>query len=298
MSVADVSVFSATLAGAMLGGGVFLLIVALHGLTSSFSLRLPRGKLVAMWSTGRRGVLAVFVGMVVLAVTQWLVVALAASLLVVAARPLIGGAAGKRCTGGAAAERHGAARVAALASWTESLRDVIAGAAGLEHAIPASLPAAAPILQPSVSLLVDRVRTRTPLPAALRQFADDVADPSADLVAAALIQGAAVRGPGLRDLLGALAVSARHEVAMRQRVAATRRGVRRSVHIVIGVTVLAVSLLVFGNPGYVEPYRYPAGQVVLAGILGLFALGFGWLRRLAEFDAPSRFLAAGGGGAG
>jgi len=40
--------------------------------------------------------------------------------------------------GGAAEERRAIARLDALASWTESLRDTIAGAVGLEQAIPAA----------------------------------------------------------------------------------------------------------------------------------------------------------------
>ena len=46
--------------------------------------------------------------------------------------------------GGAAGERRSIIRLEALATWTESLRDTIAGAVGLERAIAASLRAAAP----------------------------------------------------------------------------------------------------------------------------------------------------------
>ncbi|MEV7908341.1 hypothetical protein AB0P04_42785, partial [Streptomyces anulatus] len=54
-----------------------------------------------------------------------------------------------------------------LAAWTESLRDTIAGAAGLEQAIPSSIRAAAPMLRPHLVSLVDRLHTRMPLPDAL-----------------------------------------------------------------------------------------------------------------------------------
>src|SRR5918995_623603 len=76
--------------------------------------------------------------------------------------------------------RHGRAevlRLEALASWTESLRDTIAGAVGLEQAIPASYNAAAPILKPPLALLIDRLHTREPLPDALIRFGDDLDDP-------------------------------------------------------------------------------------------------------------------------
>jgi hypothetical protein len=34
------------------------------------------------------------------------------------------------------------------------------------------------------------------------------------------------------------------------------------------------------------------GQLVLAVVVGLFAIGFLWLRRLAKYETPQRFLAS------
>ena len=125
--------------------------------------------------------------------------------------------------GGAAEDRTEVAQLEALATWTESLRDTIAGAVGLEQAIPASLHAAAPVLKPPLALLIDRLRTREPLPEALLRFADDLDDPCADLIVAALVLNARLRGPGLRDVLTALAESAREELDMRGRIEAEPR---------------------------------------------------------------------------
>ena len=150
------------------------------------------------------------------------------------------------------------ARLEALATWTESLRDTIAGAVGLEQAIPASLRAAAPSLREPLARLVDRLHTRVPMPDALRRFADDLDDPSADLIIAALIINARLRGPGLRDLLGALSGSVREELDMRRKVNAERRSTRRSAQIVVAVSVgLALGLAVF-NQSYVQGYNSPA----------------------------------------
>ena len=181
-------------------------------------------------------------------------------------------------------------RVEALAAWTESLRDTIAGAVGLEQAIPASARAAAPALRPHLDALVDRLRARTPLPDALLKFGDDLNDPGADLILAALILNARLRGPGLREVLGALAKSAREEVDMRQRVMAQRASTRRSVQIVIGVSVAFVLGLSVFNREFVKPYGTAVGQLVLACVCGLFALGFWWLRKLSSIDTPDRFL--------
>src|SRR5690606_5094465 len=177
------------------------------------------------------------------------------------------------------------------AAWTESLRDTIAGAAGLEQAIPSSVRAAAPTLQPQLRTLVDRLHTRMPLPDALRMFADELDDTSADLVVAALILNSRLRGPGLRDVLSALAVSAREELDMRRRVEAERRSTRKSVQIVVGTALSFAGALVIFNRSYVAEYASGLGQAVLVVVAGLFGAGFAWMRRLARFDKPARILA-------
>ena len=179
-----------------------------------------------------------------------------------------------RTLGGAAGERRAMIRLEALATWTESLRDTIAGAVGLEQAIPSSLRVAAPSLRSPLARLVDRLHTRVPMPDALRAFADDLDDPSADLIIGALILNARLRGPGLRDLLGALATAVREELDMRRKVNAERRSTRRSVQIVVLVSVgLALGLAVL-NPGYVHVYDSPLGQLVLVVVVALYAAGF------------------------
>ena len=164
------------------------------------------------------------------------------------------------------------------------------GAVGLEQAIPASLRAAGPSLRDPLARLVDRLHTRLPMPDALRRFADELDDPGADLIIAALIINARLRGPGLRDLLGALSASVREELDMRRKVNAERRSTRRSAQIVVGVSVgLALGLAVF-NRSYVHTYDSPLGQLVLAVVVALYAGGFIWMRRLATFDTPQRLL--------
>lgn len=271
-------------AGATIGGGLFLLGLALHGLRARPATpgrRVDRRELVRTLST--RSAVAVITGTLVLVITGWPVMAAGAVLLVSAWRGL---------TGGAAEERAAMRNLEALAAWTESLRDTIAGAAGLEQAIPVSVRAAAPTLRPHLRALVDRLHTRTPLPDALRLFADALDDTSADLVIAALILNSRLRGPGLRDVLTALAVSAREELDMRRRVEAERKATRRSVQIVVIVALAFAALLIIFNRSYVREYDSLLGQSVLVVVGGLFGAGFAWMRRLARFDKPIRLLTA------
>ncbi|CAL9451517.1 type II secretion system F family protein [Streptomyces albus] len=282
--VFSVATLLALLCGVAVGGGLALLIVALRGLPAK-----PRGagpdNGERVWELARfmsrRGSVAVCAGLLVLLLTRWPVAALATGVLVFL---------WDRLFGGAAEERAAMKRVEALAAWTESLRDTIAGAVGLEQAIPASARAAAPSLRPHLDGLIDRLRARTPLPVALQHLADELDDPSADIVVAALILNSRLRGPGLREVLGALAKSAREEVDMRQRVMAQRASTRRSVQIVVGVSVVFVLGLAVFNRDFVAPYGTPLGQLVLACVCAMFACGFWWLRKLSRIETPERFL--------
>ena len=77
---------------------------------------------------------------------------------------------------------------------------------------------------------------------------------------------------------------------MRRRVNAGRRSTRRSVQIVVGVTLAFVGGLVLFNRSYLEPYDSPVGQIVLLVVIAIFAVAFAWLRRLSRFEVPGRFL--------
>jgi Flp pilus assembly protein TadB len=268
-------------AGAVAGGGVFLLIVAVRGLParppSARSGKLERSLRDLV---GQRGAIALVLGALTLLLTHWVVAGIGVALL----------ALGWRSLGGASSERRAIARLEGLASWTESLRDTIAGAVGLEQAIPSSLRAAAPSLREPLTRLVDRLHTRMPMPDALRRFADDLDDPGADLIIAALIINSRLRGPGLRDLLGGLSTSVREELDMRRKISADRRSTRRSVQIVVLVAIGVALLMAVFNHSYVKVYDQPLGQVVLIVVAGLYAAGFFWLRKLAHFDAPERLL--------
>lgn len=266
--------------GAAIGAAGLLLIASLSPQEPkryvSQSTLIPRIK-----KLGARIPLAVGAGLLILLVTRWPVLAGAMGLLVFFGPALFGGGTG---------EKKAIVSLEGLAAWTESLRDTIAGAVGLEQAIPATAYAASPAIAPQLATLADRLRVRTPLPVALQRFANDLNDSSADLIVAALILNAKLRGPGLRDVLTSLAGSAREELEMRRRVSAGRSSTRRSVQIVVGITVVFVLGLVIFNRDYVEPYSSPLGQVVLLIVLLFFAAGFMWMRKLSVFELPERFL--------
>jgi Flp pilus assembly protein TadB len=280
----------ATLGGALAGLGLFLLVAALLGVPLRDPARpawFTGSRPAQTGQAGRRWVVGLAAGLVALLATRWPVAAVALGLLA---------AFWDRIAGGGAQEKVGIARLEALAIWTESLRDTIAGAIGLEQAIPATAATASPAIRPSLNLLVDRLRIREPLPDALLAFATDLDDPSADVVCSALVLNARLRGPGLRDVLTALASSTREELDMRRRIEASRRSIRRSVRIVLGIVLGVMGLLAVFNRQYVEPYDGLAGQGTLVLVVLLFLGGLLWLRRLAQPPRRERFLATGRAG--
>jgi Flp pilus assembly protein TadB len=271
----------AILCGAVAGLGVFVAVLAVIGMPARPAGRPARRRVTSRRAVTRRLAFGLAGAAVALLLTRWVVAGLAVGVLV---------AFWDRVAGGDAQERLGILRLEAMASWTESLRDTIAGAVGLEQAIPATAVNAGVVIRPSLNLLVDRLRIREPLPDALAGFAEDIDDPSADVICAALVLNARLRGPGLRDVLTALAVSAREELDLRRRIEASRKSVRRSVRIVLVIVLGVMGAMAVLNRSYVKPYASLEGETVLVVVVLLLAGGLFWLRSLAAARRTERFL--------
>ncbi len=183
-------------------------------------------------------------------------------------------------------------RVEAVAAWTEMLRDTLAGARGVEGAITSTAVVAPLAIRTEVLELAAALeRQRQPLPHALRQFGIRVADPTCDLVVAALLMVTEEEGGQLGDLLGALAMSARADSEMRLRVEAGRARQRTTVRIVTGTTAAFAGMLVLFNRSFLSPYDSPLGQLMLAVVGACFLGGFVWLAQMARTGTPERLLA-------
>lgn len=269
--------------GALVGLGVLLVVAGVQGRDLLGGSRRRRRTQRARWSaaTTQRIWIALGAGLLAGLLTRWPVAAIAVTALIVLWPRLFGSAA----TGEKEVER-----VEALAVWTESLRDTIAGAMGLEQAIPATMDAAPGVLVEPLQRLVATMRARVPLAEALSRFADELDDASADLIVAALVLNANLRGPGLEAALTELGEHARDELELRQRVEAGRKPLRRAAWIIVGITLAFVAGLALFARDYVAPYSTPTGQIALAVVVGLFAASFAWARKLSEYSAPPRFL--------
>ena len=268
------------LLGAGAGLGLLLAVLGLRGsevlpITARVSPRRLEGHTLRLAG-------AVGAGVVVGAATGWPVAALIAGAGCWAIPKLFG-----------ESKEHAAliARVEAIAGWAEMLRDTMAGAAGLEQAIAASAPVAPLAIRPQVVGLAAQAE-RDRLTTALRAFADEVADPTADLVVAALLLAGEHQAGRLGELLGSLATSARDQATMRLRVEAGRARTRTSVKVIVGVTAGLALFLAVLNHGYLSPYSSPTGQLVLLLVGALFAAGFVWLAKMTRPSRPARLLRA------
>lgn len=183
------------------------------------------------------------------------------------------------------------ARIEAIAVWTESLRDNLSAASGLEQSIVASGIESPEPVRDEVTRLATRLHRGWRLPDALRAFAAELAEPTGDLVVAGLLMAARGAAGQLGDVLGELATSARAKVASRQRIAAGRSRNRTSARVIVGVTLAMAGVLTGLNRGYLHPFDSPFGQLVLLAAGGCFGAAFWWLARLMRDRDTARILA-------
>jgi Flp pilus assembly protein TadB len=183
-------------------------------------------------------------------------------------------------------------RIEAVASWTEMLRDTLEAASGLEHAVLATAARAPEAIRAEVTSLAARLHSGERLTVALRRLGDELRDPTADLVIAALVLSSEHQARHLADLLGELAAEAREQASMRMRIEASRRQTRTSVRVIVITTIAFASGLIALNRAYLDPFDSPQGQLVLTVVGTLFGLAFVWLSRIARLREPDRFLVA------
>ena len=278
--------------GALVGLGVFLIVAGVVGEeenvngsrhASRASHRFP--STAGAGAAPQRALAALAVALVVFLTTGWPAGAALASLATVVV---------PRVFVGHTRDREAVAKTEAVAAWAEMLRDTMAGAAGIEEAIVATADVAPRPIRDSVILLAARL-DRDRLGPALRAFADEMADPAADLVVTALTLASERHARDLGGLLSALVGSARAEAAMRLRVEAGRSRLRTAAKIVVATTLGFAALLVALNRAFLAPYDDALGQAWLLVVGGVFALGIRELDRMARIEPRPRVFALGAG---
>ena len=269
------TVFLMFFSGAIVGLGVFLLSVP-QGVQATWSA-------LVNFKTFRFRFAQIAIPLaftVTLIVTGWIVVAVSVALLVAAipgiGRPYI-------------QTRNEQELVDGIATWTEQLRDTLAGAHGLEQAIVATSVHAPLVLQAHVKKLASFIGYGS-LEDGIRRFGDDLDNSTADFVVAALVTASQHQARDLGMLLTQIAQCARDESKMRSRVWVGRARTRSAIKIIATVIASFVLGLFTFNRTYLQPYSSIQGQVVLSAILGVFAVSLSLMQSMAKIIEPERFV--------
>jgi pilus assembly protein TadC len=190
---------------------------------------------------------------------------------------------------GGRAEQRAISRVEAVGEWTRRLRDVAGTGAGLQSAIGSAATTAPPAIAEPARLLAARLQAGAGARDALLGFADQLDDSICDQVVAALLLHLRDRGDRLGAVLTAIAAATAREVRMRKEADAERASARLSIRFMVGFTVLVVVVAAVSGD-YLSPYRSPAGQVLMAGLAGLFVGLLGWVRSMSRPARTPRLL--------
>lgn len=182
-------------------------------------------------------------------------------------------------------------RLEALEEWTRALSGVLTVGVGLEEALRTTLRSTPEPIRPEVTTLVARLRARVSTEEALRAFADDLNDPTGDLVASYLILGARRRGQGLASVLDSLSESVAADVRARRAIEADRAKPRTTARWVTIITITVLGFLTFTGD-YIQPYSTPVGQLLLVLLLAAYVGLLLWMRNMAKGEELPRFLGA------
>ncbi|MFF7451617.1 MULTISPECIES: type II secretion system F family protein [unclassified Streptomyces] len=186
-----------------------------------------------------------------------------------------------------AAERIG--QLEALSEWTQRLAGLLRLGMGLEQAMITSRKGAPDALAPQIASLSERLRRGWRPEEALRAFAGELDDVTADKVTAALILSVNDRGPGLAQALEDLAGTVREEVGRKRSIEADRAKPRTTVR---WMTIITLGVIVAGFfvPSYTRPYSTLLGQLVLGFLTAGFVAVLAMMRQLGTFRRIPRFL--------
>ena len=230
---------------------------------------------------GPKAATAAVIALLVAVVTGWVLPA------------LMVGAVGWWATGMILDRERGAdaevAKVEAIATWTEQLRDVLLAGDQPIGAIGATVATAPDPVRPHVRALAARLGRQNEQ-VVLRQWADALDDPTADLVAAGLLV-ALSHGARAEAVLTSVAAQARQQAERRRLLEAERAPVKREVWAVTAMMSLQLlGGLLFARSSYLAPYRTTTGQVVLCVLLAVFLGLVVRVQQLSRFPKPARFL--------
>nr|WP_231980859.1 type II secretion system F family protein [Tessaracoccus coleopterorum] len=191
---------------------------------------------------------------------------------------------------GSGSDVAGIKQLDALEEWTRSLSGVLGAGVSLEQAIVVSQASAPAAIEQQINNLAARLRSRMSSEEALRRFADELEDTTADKIVATLILGARRRNVGLTRILEDLAESVAEDVSARRMVQAERARQTTTVRYVTLITVVFFGGFLLLGGAYVAPYGTALGQPILAVLLAAYVGVLVWLRKMNRAEPLPRLL--------
>lgn len=177
----------------------------------------------------------------------------------------------------------------AVAEVVDALRDASRVGVGIEDALR-SLGRSGPLaLRPALRAL-DRDLRLMEFDVAIARAREAVAHPAFDMLAVALVMSFRIGGRNLSGVLDGLGRSVRGTARARREVRAQQAEQVMSARVIAALPVLLMVVLRAVNPGYLDVFSTPAGQVVLAACLVLPAVGYTLMRRTIALPGQERVL--------
>ena len=149
--------------------------------------------------------------------------------------------------------RENLARVEAIATWVESLRDTMAGAAGLQEALRTTARVAPAPIRSEVQDLAFRLRHQS-VSQSLRLFARDLAHPLGDMVVASLLLATTRHAGSLSTVMASTAQTARDSAAMWRKIEAGRAGAYSQAKLASAITAIIILFAMLTRREYLEPF--------------------------------------------
>lgn len=267
----------AAISGALIAAGITAAIWAFQPHPEPAPAKHRRTRRI---NPGTRTILiaGIAVGVLVAAVSGWLVAIVLIPATLVTARRVIRRRAKPRI-----------ARLDALAEFARGIAGVLAVGRGIEQAILQASRSAPQTIEVEVRKLAARLRASWELKRALRGFADDFDDATADLFVATLLLASDRRGPGLAAVMQDMATSVDHEVRARREVETEQQKSRTAARMITIISaVLLAGLMISGD--YITPYNTPLGQLLLTAYLTGYAAILWWMSRMTKAKPIPRFI--------
>jgi tight adherence protein B len=184
-------------------------------------------------------------------------------------------------------ERARLERREAVAEVSSRLRDAIRSGVGIGDALVQAAEQAPRTIASDLRRLVSEARV-SGLADAAGGFADRVSDPSAELLASALVTADRMGSRNLSEVLDALAEATTAQAAAVREARARQTRNRVSARIVAAVPILLLLAIRRANPAYLAPFHAPEGQAVLAFASALIWTGYVTMRRAARIEGSGK----------